>query len=344
MTCLTDRHVRSMHRIIHVLSGFAAVSFVILACTAPTQAQDRQSGPWWPHPIWGADDQAGGSNWITPEVVLRAAQLVQTGKVYELGHAYEHGMPLFGQRTYSMTIPGSPTGGPVGDNQLVWHDEFVCGEIGQIGTQFDGPGHIGTRMQMADGTQQEVFYNGFPLPEVSGTYGLQKLGIENIKPIFTRGILLDIAGAKEVDVLEHSYEVTVLDVRAALERQGMSEEDLQPGDAIFFRYGWSDYWEQPEKFNTDPPGIGMEVAAWLVERQPSMIGSDQWATEVIPNPDPSLAFPVHQEIITKAGIWNLESMVYDALVADGVYEFLFVHTPIPFKGATGSPARPIAIR
>ncbi|HCL27466.1 MAG TPA: hypothetical protein DIC52_03395 [Candidatus Latescibacteria bacterium] len=90
----------------------------------------------------------------------------------------------------------------------------------------------------------------------------------------------------------------------------MEESDLAPGDAIFFRYGWSKYWTQPEVFNTDPPGIGLEVAAWLVDRQPSMIGSDQWGTEVIPNPDSTKAFPVHQELITKAGIlrtWSTTS-------------------------------------
>jgi kynurenine formamidase len=317
----------------------------------PAQAQTRDSGPWWPHPIWGADDEAGGSNWITPEVVLRAAQLVETGKVYELGQVYEYGMPLFGQRTYALTIPGSPTGGPFGANQLVYHDEFFCGEIGQVGTQFDGPGHIGTIMEMGDGTTTEVFYNGVTREEMQGSYGLTKLGVENIKPFFTRGVLIDIAGLKRVEALDHSYEVTVADVRAALERQGMSEEDLQPGDALLFRYGWSKHWSIPEcstnpncKYNTNPPGIGMEVAAWLVEQQPSMIGSDQWTTEVVPNPDPELAFPVHQEIITKAGIWNLENMVYDSLVEDEVYEFLFVFTPIRFKGGTGSPGRPIAIR
>jgi len=325
--------------------GLVVAALLALIAVAQTAvAQDRESGPWWPHPIWGAEDQAGGSNWITPEVVLRAASLVKTGKVYELGQVYEHGMPLFGQRTYTMVIPGSPSGGPVGDNQLVWHDEFLCGEIGQIGTQFDGPGHIGTHMRMADGSETEVFYNGFTLEEVKGTYGLQKLGVENIKPIFTRGILIDIAGAKGVHVLEHSYEVTVADVRQALQRQGVEESGIQPGDALLFRYGWSKYWDQEDIYNLNPPGIGLEVAAWLAEKQPSMIGSDQWATEVIPNPDPSLAFPVHQEIITKMGIWNLENMVYDTLIEDEVYEFLFVYTPIRFKGATGSPARPIGIR
>lgn len=325
-------------------AGWAGMLMGILLIAAPADSQDRAAGPWWPHPIWGADDEAGGSNWITPDLVLRAAKLVETGKVYELGQVYEQGMPLFGQRTYSLTIPGSPTGGPFGDNKLVYHDEFLCGEIGQIGTQFDGPGHIGTRMQMGDGTVQDVYYNGFTGDEIAGAYGLQKLGIENIKPFFTRGILIDIAGLKGVDALDHGYEVTLADVREALTRQGIEESGIDSGDALFFRYGWSKHWTDPDKYNTDPPGIGLEVAAWLVERQPSMIGSDQWTTEVVPNPDSTLAFPVHQEIINKAGIWNLENMVYDGLVEDGVDEFLFIFTPIRFKGATGSPARPIAIR
>jgi hypothetical protein len=196
---------------------------VILAATAT--AQDRAAGPWWPHPLWGAEDQAGGSNWITPDKILQAAQLVTTGKLYEFDQVYEADMPIFGNRTY----------------------------------------------------------------------GLHQLGVEHIKPIFTRGILIDIASEKGVDALDHSYEVTVADVPAALTRQGMSEDDLLAGDAIFFRYGWSIHWRDHDKYNTNPLGIGLEVAAWLVEHQPPMIGSDHWSTEVIPNPDTTLAYTVHQQ-------------------------------------------------
>ena len=56
--------------------------------------QTREKGPWWPHPIWGAGDQAGGSNWITPSKIMEAIQLVKEGKTYELGQVYEKGMPL----------------------------------------------------------------------------------------------------------------------------------------------------------------------------------------------------------------------------------------------------------
>ena len=65
----------------------------------------------WPSQ-WGADDQAGASNWMTAEKVMEAVSLIETGEIYELGRPYRHGMPLFGNRTYSLTIPGAPTGGP----------------------------------------------------------------------------------------------------------------------------------------------------------------------------------------------------------------------------------------
>ena len=308
------------------------------------EAQTRAQGPWWPHPIWGADDQSGGSNWIKPAKVLEAVSLVKTGKTYELGQVYERGMPLFGQRTYSIFIPGSPTGGPSGKNNLVYHDELLVAEIGQVGTQFDGPGHIGMQMKMADGKTWDVFYNGFPLEEMRSPYGLERLGVENVKPIITRGIVIDVAGYKGVEILPNSYEVTVADVLGALKRQGISEKDIREGDALFFRYGWSKLWRQPDKYNTNPPGIGLEVARWIVAKKASMVGSDQWTTEVVPNPNPELSFPVHQELIMKNGIFNLENMVLEEVTRDRAYEFLFIFTPLRLKGASGSPGRPLAIR
>jgi hypothetical protein len=146
--------------------------------------------------LWGSDDQAGTSNWITPGKVLEAVSLIRGGKVYELGQVYERGMPMFGQRTYSLFIAGSPTYPPAGKNALVGHDDFLCAEIGNVGTQFDGLGRIGQQVQMANGTAQNVFYNGVALEEMKDPYGLRKLGIEHVKPIITRGILIDVAGYK----------------------------------------------------------------------------------------------------------------------------------------------------
>ena len=159
----------------------------------PAAGQTRAEGPWWPHPIWGPNDQAGASNWITPAKILEAVLLVKTGKVYELGHVYERGMPLLGQRSFAMFIaPGAPSGA----NQLVFNDEFLSAEIGQVGTQLDGLGHVGKRMTMADGTTADVFYNGVTASEMQSRYGLLQLGIEKMKPYITRGLLIDVAGYK----------------------------------------------------------------------------------------------------------------------------------------------------
>jgi kynurenine formamidase len=307
-------------------------------------AQTRGEGPWWPHPKWGPEDQAGASNWITPAKILEAARLIKTGEAFELGHVYERGMPMFGARTYAMFIPGSPTYPSMGKNALVGHDDFLCAEIGNVGTQFDGLGHVGTRLTMADGSVRDVFYNGVPVEEMRDAYGLKKLGVERLRPIITRGVLVDLAGYKGVETLPNSYEVSVEDVRGALRRQGMSEAQLRDGDALLLRYGWERLWTDPAKYNHNPPGIGLAVARWLAARNVSMVGSDSWTTEVVPNPDPELAFPVHQELLVKNGIFNLENMALDKLAAAGAYEFAFLFTPVPFKGAAGSPGRPLAIR
>jgi kynurenine formamidase len=328
-----------------IIAAAACAAALSALVAGAAMAQTAEEGPWWPHPIWGPGDQAGASNWITPAKVLDAVALVKTGKIYEMGQVYERGMPLFGERTYALLIPGSPASPESwGKNRLVGNDEFLCAEIGQVGTQFDGLAHVGTRMTMADGSEQNVYYNGFTGDQIRGRYGMAALGIEQIKPIVTRGILVDIAAYKGVEMLPNGYEVTVEDVLGALKRNGLSEDDLKDGDAYFFRFGWSKLWEKPDEYNTNPPGIGLEVARWVVAQNATMIGSDSWGSELFPNPDPELLFPVHQELMTKNGIFNLENLKLEELSAEGVHEFLFVFTPVPFKGATGSPGRPIAIR
>ncbi|HEX9164484.1 MAG TPA: cyclase family protein [Gemmatimonadales bacterium] len=321
-----------------------SLSVLVLLMPLGAMAQTREKGPWWPHPIWGKDDRAGGSNWITPEKIRASLSLVTTGKVYELGQVYEAGMPLYGERTYSLTIPGPAERPAFGANNLLGNEEMITGALGQVGTQFDGPGHIGVRLRMADGTDRDVYYNGFTWEEIRGESGLREIGIEHIKPIVTRGVLIDIAGYKNVPILPPAYEVTLADVRGALSRQRMSEAEIQPGDAIFFGYGWAAHWKNPKVYGAGQPGIGLEVARWIVERRASMVGSDSPGLEVTPNPRPDLAYPVHQVLITENGIWNQENLHFEELVADRVYQFLFIFTPVRFKGATGSPGRPIAIR
>ncbi|NND33478.1 MAG: cyclase family protein [Saprospiraceae bacterium] len=314
-------------------AAFYAMMIAVISFDA-IQAQTRDQGPWWPHPIWGAEDQAGASNWITAEKVLEAVALVTTGKIYELGNVYERDMPFVGNRSFNLLIPSFPTYPPSGKDRVVYNDEFLATQIGQVGTQFDGPGHVGKQMEMADGSTTEVFYNGYTTAEMKDPYGLKKLGIENVKPYVTRGILIDVAAAKNLDQLPGQYQVTMEDVRNTLSQQGMTEEDIHPGDALLFNFGWWRNWPKPISLEK-PPYISHEVTEWIIARNPSMVGSDC----TLDGPGAN----VHLEVTLQNGIWNLEWMRFDDISADKLYRFMFIFTPLRIKGATGSPGRPIAV-
>jgi len=320
-----------------ITGSILVVTFLFATSSVPLVGQSRDKGPWWPHPIWGLDDQAGASNWITAEKILEAVSLVKTGKVYELGHVYKRDMYLMNERSYSMFLV--PLNHPE-INELVFNDDYLCAEIGQVGTQLDGFGHVGKRLRMEDGSVANVFYNGVTFDEMESPYGLLKLGIENLKPFITRGILIDVAGYKELDVLPNDYEVTLSDVIGTLTKQGLTENEIKPGDGLFFNFGWSKFWTTPDYIDDNirqRPGIGQEVADWIIERKTAIVGSDA----ALDHPPKNVA---HSELTLKNGIPNLEFMVFDDLLADNVYEFMFVLTPLRLEGATGSPGRPLAIR
>ncbi len=311
------------------------------------------AGKWWPS-RWGEGDQTGSTNHMTPEVALDAASLIKKGKVYSLGRVYEYGMPLFGQRVFALRIPGAPTGGAFGKNQVIWHDEILTTEIGQVGTQFDGLAHIGARIGEAGDLSQEVFYNGYTTKDLhnndnemgstAGSYGLQALGMEHVKPFFCRGILFDVMSLKG-RMLDKGEEITVADLQACLERQGMSEADITEGCAVMWRTGWGEelWMKDNARFNSGEPGIGVGAAEWLAAKGISVGAADVWAIECVPNPDPNLAFPVHQIFLPKNGIHILENVRLDHLANDGVYKFAFIFSTLPIKGATGSPGNPIAV-
>ena len=323
----------------------------VLACPLAAHAQTREEGPWWPSPH-GLDDQAGASNYVTPEKILQALQIPETGQTYELGHMYEASMPAYGIRPYYLNV--TPAAPPSSGEGGVVHQDYFNGFIGQMGTQFDALAHMGRNVEMADGSFETVFYNGFTENDLTagnrGRGGVEALGVEHMKPFITRGILVDIAAYKGVPTLEPNYEVTLEDVLGALERQGMSEDTIEQGDAVLFHYGWSVNWTNPSKYNDSfvgtgenegSPGIGGEVARWLVTRRPSMVGGDSCCVQIMP---PTPSGNVHHTLFLEEGIPLLENMELKDVARDEVYEFLFLNLTIRIKGATGSPVRPIAVR
>jgi len=298
---------------------------------------------WWPHPLWGEGDTAGSTNWYTkPEVVQRGLAEADKGKVYRLGRDYTTEMPLYGTRTFTMMIP--ERGPASGANRLVGRQEYLGTNIGQVGTQFDGLGHIGVAIGDPSDPAEARFYNGYTEAEVVSPGGLNIIGVENLHPIVARGILIDVAAAKGVETLERGYEITMADVHEALENQGMAGFQFEGGDAVFFRTGWGTHWDDPPTYNNGAPGIGMEVARWLSDEvQAGAVGADTWPTEVVPNPDAGCVFCVHTHLLTRHGIVNQENMDLDGPSQDGVYTFLYMYSPTPVKGATGSMAAPVAV-
>ena len=135
--------------------------------------------------------------------------------------------------------------------------------------------------------------------------------------------------------------ITIKDLEGALKKQGVA---VTEGCVVLLRTGHGQLWmKHNDIFSKGEPGLGMAAARWLCERKIVLVGSDTWATEVVPNPNADLAFVVHNELITKNGIYNHENLDFTELLADRVYEFVYVFAPLRMKGATGSPGHPIAI-
>jgi kynurenine formamidase len=309
-------------------------SAVIFAATTvaglTTSATLGQSDRWYPS-RWGADDQRGAANRITPAKVLQAKELIKQGRVYQLGRVYEAGMPLPTTRHYSLHIPQAYVTGT--KNQMVYHDEVINGELGQVGTQFDGLGHLGIG---------DLFYNGNRRSDFAQPSGLTRLGIENVGAIFTRGVLIDVARLRGVSQLDGGYEITVADLKNALARQRV---DLGAGDVVLIHTGWGALWMKDNgKYLRTAPGIGLAAGQFLADSEVTVVGADTSGIEVTPNPDKDLAAPVHQFLIARNGIYLHENIATEELARDGVYEFAYIFSPLRLKGATGSPGNPIAVR
>lgn len=308
---------------------------------------------------WGPDDKAGAINRINPCTVMNAIRLVRQGKSAVLGKMYEPLMPTFGTRGWRLVIPGLPTVGPLGEGALLGNEELVIAELGQIGTQFDGPGHIGVRTSQGD-----IYYNGRFSEDVAGAYGTGPLGVEHVaaKAYICRGVLLDAAAYRGVTALpmpkggrEDPGNITDEDLRGMVGKQGLRE--IGVADCVFVHTGWGDLWDpvrwdsfSPEErarrialFRPGEPGLGLSACRYLVQRKIALVGSDNWGIDSLPGEDTKRLYDCHREMQTRHGIWAIENLQFVALLEEKQYEFLFTWAALPMKGATGSPANPIAI-
>jgi kynurenine formamidase len=280
---------------------------------------------------WGAGDERGAANHMTPAVVLHAARLIRTGEVIELGRVLRAGMPI--QATRRFDLHTKRTFMNPQSNQRGSNEEIVTTELGQVGTQFDGFAHQ---------SHGDSLYNCFTISDTAARTGFTKLGIEKVGTLMTRGVLIDVAGLKGVDTLPDAYEITVQDLQQALSKQNLT---LRPGDAVLIHTGWGRLWEQDNaRYMKSAPGIGVAAAEWLVTQDPLLVGADNIPVEVSPNPDAQLSAPVHQIMLVVHGIHLLENLKLDELAAKGAHEFAFVMQPLKIQGGTGSTVAPVAIR
>lgn len=286
---------------------------------------------------WGAEDERGTLNLITPESVLAAVQVPRSGLVFQLGLPIGRDSgPDFGYRNGPQRVT------LINEDDQDAYAEFGGGREGGSGCSEDQvtlPLHSLTHMDaLCHVFAEETIYNGF-----DGTLrpwtGSAHCGIEAAGGIVARGVLLDVAAALAVEVLEPSYEITVADLEATLERQGL---ELRAGDAVLVRTGWLGWFMAGREMTKKQPGLGIEAARFLARRDPVLVGADNTGVECQPFPRGEF-IPVHLELLREHGILMAEHVVLDELAAAGCHEFLFVTSPLPISGGTGSPVNPIAI-
>ena len=316
----------------------AACAGALLAGLAGAPWRTATAQGWMPPPpeqrcpsVWGADDERGAANLQSAESVLAAARLIRDGKTYELGKVLDGTIPMSPGRTFALNV--QRTSGPNGRNQQGGNEETVFTELGQMGTQFDGLAH----QQLGP-----YLYNCVEAEKVARRGGFTRLGVEKAGSFFARGVLLDIAALKGVDMLPDDYMITVADIEAAMTRQNV---EVRKGDAVLIRTGWGRLWAVDNaRFIKGEPGIGLEAAEFLVKRNVMIVGSDNWAVEVRPYPDSGLFLPVHGYLLNINGIYLIENLDLEALARDKANEFAFIVAPLKLRGGTGSSVAPIAVR
>lgn len=284
---------------------------------------------------WGPDDEIGTLNMMTDASRLEVLKQIVGGKVYDLGVELFVGMPFccgpFGDPTFQIFMTHNP--GRNSDKELLSYSGDGISMYTHSGTHIDALNHFGLHGKI---------WNGVSADDALTTRGWTKSGVDKYPPIVARGVMIDVAKAKGVKHLPSSYTITAADLQDALKKQGSK---LEPGDVVLIRTGLMTLWPDQEKYRLlDQAGIGLEAAQWLVESQQAMLlGSDSLGVESFPSKHPENFVPVHTYLLTERGVSMLEAVWLEDLSKDGVYEFLFIASPLKFRGGTASPLRPIAI-
>lgn len=312
---------------------FAATLMAATLAGSPVFAEGEQVG----ESPWGPEDEIGTLNMMSDASRLEILQRIDAGKIYDLGVDLFVGMPdccsaAFGDPTYQMMMLHTPARGD-GSEELLSHSSEAISMNTHTGTHIDTLSHFGLHGKI---------WNNVSADEAQGARGWVKSGADKYPPIIARGVLIDVAKAKGVDVLPASYAITVDDLKTALDAQGTS---LQEGDVVLIRTGQMHHWPDRSKLALfSQSGLGLDAARWLAEEQKAMVlGADNLGLESFPSTNPDNFAPVHSYLLAQKGVSFIELLWLEDLARDGVHEFAFITSPLKLRGATGSPIRPIAV-
>lgn len=297
------------------------------AATTSAMAQD------WTKSKWGPTDEIGAANYMKPELVLKAAQLIKTGKTYALGIPVGSDTPAYPPRGLKVTVvqPGQAGNSGLGPNKATYNDDLIDGWVG-VGSQMDGLGHLGV---------EHVYYNGNKIADFGDATGLKKLGIDKVPPLVTRGVLLDMAAYFKTDIVKEGTAFNVKEIEEAAKAQNV---EIRQGDVVLFHTGWlSLIGTDVKRYNAGEPGVGVEGAKYLTSKGVVAVGADTWGVEVLPFESKNV-FEVHQILLAMNGTYILENMDTSELTKDKAYEFLFVLGQPRLKGGVQSMINPVAIR
>ena len=285
---------------------------------------------------WGPTDEIGTLNMMTEASRFNILKHVANGKVYDLAVDLFVCMPdccsaAFCDPTYQMWMIHGPARS--GGEELLSHSSEAISMNTHTGTHIDTLSHFGLHGEI---------WNGVSADEALGVRGWAKSGADKYPPIVARGVLIDVAKAKNVEHLPVSYSITVEDLKEALEKQGTT---LSPGDVVLVRTGQMGLWPDKSKLTFfQQSGLSLEAAQWLAEEQKAMVlGADNLGLESFPSKNPDNFAPVHYYLLAEKGVSFIELLWLEELSRDEVYEFAFITAPLKLRGATGSPIRPLAI-
>jgi kynurenine formamidase len=293
---------------------------------------------------WGAEDQRGTLNHIGPETLKDAVATVTSGKLFNLGLNFDRNGPqpgagrfnpkLYATDLFTQLNPARPN--------FVYSDDVIHMPL-QAATQWDALGHV-----HYDG----VLYNNCNARECLTEKGAAKMGIEHLASpgIMSRGVLLDITRLKHVERLPPDYAITVDDLNAACEAEGVT---MRKGDVVLVRTGHIQRFtidKDRSAFMGMQPGLSPACAEWVHQHSLAAVCADNVAVEVMSpeglGSDVPLAF--HMLCLRDMGcplgeMFNLDALAADC-AADGRWAFLLSAPPIAFTNAFGSPVNPLALK